>query len=380
MSDFQLFDIPAKIDIESLDKILIEMNRCGGSDLKLYGENKGFASVYGRLVPVTKRKLRAGELQDLLKQMYDIHSEALLGRGDPINDAYEVRVGTVKEGVEHVVRSRYRMNAVSCERFSRKSLSITLRSIPTMPPSPDEISLEKEILEAFTTSHQGLFPVIGGTGNGKSTLLAAILRHSLEQENANRTLVTIEEPIEFVYDDVIKPSSLVTQIQVGRDLNSFDAGIVNALRMDPTDILVSESRDVQTITAAIDGSRTGHNVFTTIHANDIPGSIQRIEGMFDAGMQGQAREGLIEALGGMVAQRLVPTVDGKRTAIREFLLFDEQMKMSLMGSKNIANDVRKLVNSYGMPMIDSAKKSYESGKISKEEFKRLEFSYGRNTK
>ncbi|PJF38600.1 MAG: defect in organelle trafficking protein DotB (ATPase), partial [Phototrophicales bacterium] len=226
----------------------------------------------------------------------------MLGKSTPIDTSLEF-MRSVDGGSPE--RLRFRVNAVSCLRKGRRSITITLRSIPTTPPTYQTLGVEDEIIEACLKSSQGICLVAGATGHGKSTLLASILRGLLEVNEGAENLVTIEHPIEFVYDDVNKGSALVTQMEVGRDIASFSKGVENALRMAPTTILIGESRDQETITKTIEAGNTGHLAYSTLHANSVSASIARMVSACDVEIQNKIKVDLIDALKLIVAQRLL---------------------------------------------------------------------------
>jgi defect-in-organelle-trafficking protein DotB len=188
-------------------------------------------------------------------------------------------------------------------------------------------------------------------------------------------MVTIEAPIEFVYDEIKMDNAFITQMQVGSDVESFAAGVRNSLRMAPKVILVGESRDLETVQGSLEASMTGHGVYSTVHANDVPQTFQRLVYVFPEEMQQQAKMDVLQPMRMIVAQRLIPTVDGGRTAIRELMVFDQQDKDMLMSASNMASAAFKLVNSKGKPMIVDAEQKYKDGIISEEWFKRIKLNY-----
>ncbi|AXH59494.1 type IV pilus twitching motility protein PilT [Pseudomonas amygdali] len=367
-----IFPIPPRCNnADVVNDLLHHMVSIGGSDLFILGSGEVWVSRYGRKVKLTERRLSDNEARDLIIAIYNTNAPSMLGAGDPINAAHEF----FREEGGKRQRYRFRVNAVGCLRNGRKSLTITLRTIPSLPPHWETYGVEKEIIDVTRSIDQGLILVVGATGNGKSTLLASILRDRIEGPNSHTNLVTIEHPIEFVYDEVQKDTSLVTQLQVGNDVSGFHDGVVNSLRMAPNVILVGESRDLETVQASLEAAMTGHGVFSTVHANNVPETFQRLVYVFPKDMQQQARIDVIQPMKMIVAQRLIPTVDGRRTAIRETMIFDQQDKDMMMESDNIASAAFRLVHSRGRPMVEDAKMKYEDGIISEEVYKRVLSNY-----
>lgn len=365
-------DLPPKITCaDDIREALVQMTESGGSDLFVMGGDYLWVSRYGRKEQISKRRLTDKEVEAILtdNEVYGSNAPALLGSAVPINSAYEIS--------HNGERLRYRLNAVGCLRNGRTSITTTLRTIPTTPPPVSALAVHPTILDTCRQSDQGLICVVGATGHGKSTTLAAILRDLVEDPEGHKNLVTIEEPIEFVYDGVEKPNSLVTQMEVGRFVGSFADGVKNSLRMAPTTILVGESRDYLTISASVEASITGHVVFTTVHANSVVETIQRMIAVYPQDLQNQAKQDILQALKMVVAQRLIPSLDGKRVALREFILLNsDEDKRILAEATSLTSAVTDLLWRSGQPMAKSAREAYEAGLISKEWMERVFINYG----
>lgn len=370
---------PRIVSEDTVQELLENMESHGGSDLFILGGREVIMSLHGKKVFCTKRRINDKEAEFLIEKIYGTNAISKLGEASPLNPSYEFKstISDEGEGRKRTIRHRFRCNAVSCLRFGRKSMTITLRTIPTTPPSVIDMAVEEEILDVCRKSDQGLILVVGATGNGKSTLLASILRDQLEDPYGFRNLVTIEHPIEFVYDDIEMGSSFCTQMEVGKHIQSFSEGVVNALRMAPTTILVGEARNYEEITAALEASVTGHVVFSTVHANSVAETFQRMIATFPEELQHQGKADLIQALKCVVAQRLIPTADGKRTAIREFLVLDQAVKDHLMNADNLAVAANEVVAKYGKPMMSDVETKYNNGIITEEVYNKQKVNYER---
>jgi defect-in-organelle-trafficking protein DotB len=368
-------DIPVRIIAGStLRDLLVRMEDIGGSDLFIMGGSEVWTKRFSKMVKLTKRKLSDKEAFSIITEIYGTNAEAKLGSGTKIDTSLEF---VTNDAAGNSLRHRFRVNAISCLRNGRKSITITLRTIPSVPRSIHEQDVDQELIEACQMADSGLIVVAGATGNGKTTLLAGLIRDQIEAIAGNRVIVTIESPIEFVYDDIDKPSSIITQLEVGQHVESFGDGVINSLRMAPSTILIGETRDQETAEAAVESSTTGHVVFTTVHANTAPETIYRLLSLFPEEMQHQAKQNIIQSLKVIVAQRLIPTVDGKRTAIREYLIFNQEIKDLLLASNNLAACAFDIVEKYGKPMMKDVSEKFERGMISETEFNRQKLNYDR---
>lgn len=352
-----------------LDLLLKGMVTLDGSDLFLMSESPAFLSLNGRKVKVTARNLAYQEIVATITDFYGSHTQSALGSGVPIDMSYEF----IDE--EANKRYRFRVNVSTCLRNGRDALTATFRTIPTDPPNAAQLGIEDEIMDVFYNTDQGLILVVGATGNGKSTTLAAGIRSLLEQPDGHRNLITLEKPIEFVYDSVEKPTSFVTQMEIGRNASSFSEGVHNTLRMAPTHILVGETRDRETAEASLEASITGHAVISTVHANSVSQTLQRLLALFPEESKRRVMQDLMDATKMIIAQRLVPTVDGKRCAIREFLIFDSKVRNYLREAKNITEAADEMVSKYGQSMMDDVTAKLKEGRISKETFERQKYNY-----
>jgi twitching motility protein PilT len=171
------------------------------------------------------------------------------------------------------------------------------------------------VVRELADQERGVVLVTGTTGSGKSTTLAAMVRHI--NENRAKHIVTIEDPIEYLYRDA---RSEINQREVGADTDSFEQALRRVLRQDPDVILIGEMRDQVTVQTALSAAETGHLVFSTLHTADAGETINRILEFYEPHEQMQARSMLASVLTGVVSQRLVPEADGEgRVAICEVL-------------------------------------------------------------
>ncbi len=354
---------PVRLNIDVVNEILIHCVKLGASDITFQTSEPIYAEIYGRLKKVTRRRLANTEVSELLNEMYGPNASALIMSGKDIDTHYEIRPNRTD-------RYRFRINGTGCQVEGHDGIQITARTIPTDPPKLDTMNLPKTILDALAPE-QGVVYVTGATGSGKSTLLAAIIRNITEDAESNRKVLTYEAPIEFVFDNVEKVSSIVSQSEIPRHLPSFAAGVRNALRRKPRLILVGEARDPETIGAVMEAAMTGHPVYTTLHSNSVAETIRRLVITFPPEERQGRTIDIIETVRLVISQRLVPTIEGKRVALREYLIFDEKIRDILLETDilNITNVVRKLVREYGRTMEADAHEKYKEGLITERQYK-----------
>jgi twitching motility protein PilT len=206
--------------------------------------------------------------------------------------------------------ARFRVNALR----QRGGISLAFRFVPFYIPSIDEWGLP-QIFKELILRPRGLILVTGPSGSGKSTTLAAMLSHL--NDNATRSVITIEDPIEFIFRN---KKCLILQRDLGDDTKSFSTAVIHALRHDADVIVIGEMRDLDTISTAITAAETGHLVLGTLHTIDAPQSIDRIIDIFPHGQQQQIRVQLSQVIEAVISQTLLPRIDAGRIAAFEIMI------------------------------------------------------------
>src|SRR6185503_13960395 len=196
----------------------------------------------------------------------------------------------------------------------RGELCISMRYVKAKVPDFEQLGLPP-VLKEVAESPRGIVLLSGTTGCGKSTTLAAMIEHI--NCNLRRHIVTMEDPIEYVFED---NQSIIEQREVGLDTESFYSGLRAALRQDPDVIMIGELRDAVTFAAAMNSADTGQMVLSTVHTTNASQSITRIMDYFKADEREQVRRQLSVTLRAVVCQRMVPTLDGKMTPACEIML------------------------------------------------------------
>ncbi len=360
--EFILPDEPARFTARDMDRMMLHCTAKGASDITIQTDSQILTEIHGRLYPVTTRKMSQTEVGEMLNSIYGPNGTTHLSSGHDVDTHYEIRP-------DRTSRFRFRINGTACQVEGHDGIQITARTIPAEPPALNTMGVDQPILDNMAPM-QGTIVVTGSTGSGKSTLLAAIIREIVMVEDANRKVLTYEAPIEFVYDAVDKPSSIISQSEIPKHLPSFADGVRNALRRKPTLILVGEARDAETIAAVIDAALTGHPVYTTLHSNGVADCVRRMISTFPADERHGRALDILETLRMVIWQKLVPTVDNKRVALREFLIFDEEVRDILVNTEveMLAARTRLLLKERGQPMIFDAKRKFDAGLISERTF------------
>ncbi len=269
----------------ALNDILLAMLQRRGSDLHLKVGRPPMFRISGEMVPTEFEELHPGDVEELVTGMLAPHMRERLEQERGIDFSYSFED-----------KARFRVNAF----YQRGHVGAVLRAVPMRIPNIDQLYLPKVVYDV-AMSHDGLVLVTGPTGSGKSTTLAALI--DLINDKRQAHIMTIEDPIEFVYTD---RNSVINQREIGMDATTFAAALKHVLRQDPDVILVGEMRDPETITTAITAAETGHLVFSTLHTNDAPQTVDRILDSFPPDQQHQVRMQLSTVLRAVISQRLIP--------------------------------------------------------------------------
>lgn len=282
-----------------LDKLLQAMINRDASDLFISAGLAPSAKINGELTPLTEQKLSDEAALALVKQaLGEAHLDEYLTHK-------EANFAIAREGI-----GRFRVSAF----WQREMAGMVIRRIVTEIPTVEQLKLP-EALVKLIMAKRGLILVVGGTGTGKSTSLAALIGH--RNQNSRGHILTIEDPVEFVHQH---GQCMVTQREVGSDTESFDAALKSSLRQAPDVIMVGEIRSQEVMEYALTFAETGHLCVATLHANNANQAIERVMQMVPEDKVNKLMFDLSLNLRGIVAQQLVPTVEGGRVAAIEILL------------------------------------------------------------
>lgn len=351
-----LDDEPIRLVGEEFDRLLVWAVAQGASDITLQDDEPVWLEIHGRNHPVTRRVMSNAELIEIVNGIYGANGATQIFSGRDIDVSYEVYIDRLR-------RLRFRVNGAAIQAKSGTGIQITLRALPDEPARLVDLGVESEIVAACEPA-QGLVLITGPTGSGKTTLLGAIIRHKIERADAHRKVLTFEAPIELRYDKVKGPDSYVAQAEVPRHEHSFAAGLRSALRRKPADILVGECRDAETMGTSCEAALTGHTVYSTLHSNGVAETVRRMISVFPA-MERQGRAiDLAESLRLVVTQVLLPTVDGRRVAAREFLVFDADVRDALLSTEvdRWPQVTRSLIRERGQGMGMAVRRIFDDGR------------------
>ncbi len=284
----------------SMKYLLHALLKHGASDLHLKSGRPPMYRINGKLVAAKMAELSTEAVKEIL---YGILSDKLIR---DFEKNCQVDCSFLLEGM-----GRFRANVY----VQRGTVAGVIRMIPLTIPSLESLNLPP-VLKELAMKKRGLVLITGSTGSGKSTTMAAMINHI--NENRHSHIVTIEDPIEFVYRDM---KSSVSQREVGSDALTMHDALMGAMRQDPNVITIGEMRQTETIETALTAAETGHLVFSTLHTNDAKSTIDRIVDVFPPASKNQVRIQLSACLLAIVSQKLVPRADGEgRVAVCEVLI------------------------------------------------------------
>jgi len=334
------------MDILSLVRLASEK---GASDIHIVAFSPPLFRVKGSMEPVTEMETLSPEDVDRSfeeitseEQRAEFYTKLELDFGYSVPDVGRIRCNAAKQ---------------------RGTTTLVIRLLPSMVPGIDELGLP-EVCKDLVVRPRGLVMVSGPTGSGKSTTLSAMINYLNNTES--RRVVTIEDPIEFVYTN---DKCTITQRELGGDTKSFAEALRHVLRQDPDVILVGEMRDLETASAALEIAETGHLVLTTGHAPSAPQAVERIIDLFPPYERDSARSRLASLLNGILCQALVPKVDGTgRIAAIEVLLATPAVRSNIREGKTYQLPNAMLTQArMGMVLLDNALVNhFRKGIISRE--------------
>ena len=332
-----------------MHKLLAAMSQAGGSDLFIACDFPPSMKSNGSMQPLTAQKLSAEAARMLAHAMMNQAQREEFEREMECNFAISI------PGI-----SRFRVNVY----VQQRCVSMVIRTIASEIPNFEKLGLP-EVLKEVVMAKRGLVLVVGATGSGKSTSLAAMIDH--RNRSSAGHIITVEDPVEYVHPS---QKSLVTHREVGIDTLSWHNALKNTLRQAPDVILIGEIRDTETMEHAIAFAETGHLCLGTLHANNANQTMDRIINFFPEERRNQLLMDLSSNLRAIVSQRLIRTEDGKgRKAAIEILLNTPTIsEMIFKGNFHAIKEIMHKSRELGMCTFDQALyELYNKGYIAYEE-------------
>ncbi len=333
--------------------ILFKANEKKVSDIHLKIGAKPFFRSHKHLMPEESLpEITEAIMNNIVKELIDKYPNRL----EELNNKGEIDISYA------VDFARYRVNIYK----EMGKFAIALRVLSNYIPKPDELYLPSVMPDIVLKYTKGLILVTGPTGSGKSTTLASLI--DIVNEHYDRTIITIEDPIEYVYKD---KKSYIVQREVGLDTMSFQSGLRAALREDPDVILVGEIRDMETALIALQAAETGHLVFSTLHTTDAKETVNRFIGIFPLDMREQIKLMFASALVAIFSQRLLPRADIPSVVPAVEIMLNigaiKDVLLDLTRIDEISELIRKNKSYYGTQDFDThLLELYNKGFISQE--------------
>lgn len=331
-------------------------------------------------IAITEKPLTAKHVDAMVEAITGgVGGMTKLMSGESIDRAEDFRSMSPDENGEYK-RARFRINLMRVFHMEQDGVQITIRKIDFSPPQLNQIGVsEDDDIYKHFFGEQGLSLVTGPTGSGKSTTLAAFLQNHFMKESNHLIGNTYEEPIEYVHDytNMNSPNSRIYQTEVPSGISSFEEALKRSLRRQPEIIMIGELRDTKTISAAIEAGLTGHLVLSTTHTNGVPATVKRLVTIFPANERESRQIDIIEQLNIILAQRLLRTVDGKKVAVREHLVFTDEIKdrLQTINPLHLNTEIRKIMNEKRQGMLFEAKKLFDDGVIARGEYMKIASIY-----
>lgn len=384
---FTPYQFEGGLNKESVKNFFVWCARQDASDIHIQGGGHLVISRHGRLLKASSFPVADDTLSQLIDQVFTPEVRATVRGGRPVDRALQLDGNeNDRYGLKRGERMRFRCNFVQATAGRLDTtLALTMRIINSLIPDLEAMGLEQDLFDVLLAP-SGLGLIGGITGSGKSTLLASAYRYC-QKHYPDRKITTIEDPVEYVLgrpEDILEP----TQLQLGRDVGSYAEGIRAALRRAPSIIGVGEMRDQETLLSGVLAGQLGHLNLSTLHIDSPGEAIPRCLAVVPEGMREAIANDLMGVLQYIVVQKLLRTTDGKRQAVREYIIFDDPLRAKLreMSYTQWGHHINAIIKLERRRLADHAWDLYLQGRIDRSELSQAmtpyqlrELEQGRNT-
>ncbi len=305
----------------ALDSFMSHVHRLGAEQIMFSTWKRASFRLWGDNHWVERPSLDVAETGLIVNHLYGADGMARIQGGKDLNVMYVI-------GVSRTQTLRFRVNVSGIVTSKGDGANVTIRPVKDLPPPLERQNVEPEILKAYRMK-KGLMIVSGATGSGKSTLIGGMTMAKLLDPGAHLNIIECAEPIEFLLDRVKSPSSTINQSEIPRNIESFETYMEGAMRRQPTDIIIGECRKPEHMEATIRAAISGHATCTTLHAENVALTMQRVAGLFPPEQMKNLMISASQALRLIINQRLVKDPRDKWTPLREYLVFDAPFRKKL---------------------------------------------------
>lgn len=374
LNAFILENEPIRMSVHQIDDFLEAAVNAKASDISIKSDDLVRVEILGVYYNATRRPWASPEVDEIMSKIFgSSNARTEINSLKELDFAYEIMMRNGE-------RQRFRVNITGAMGVNEHGVEISMRALPRVTPTKESVGLSDHEIAAMMP-RDGIVIIAGGTGHGKSTTLAAVICEHLRSVKSPVKIIDIQHPVEYTFRDVMKESkrssSFIVQMGVGVNIRSFAAGVRAALRKKPSIISVGEARDSETISASIEGSLTGHLVYTTTHASSIGETIQRLLSRFEGADREAKAIDLCSSLRFIMVQSLVERTDKPgRIPMREYLRITERIRerMARLPLRDWPQYLTDEVNGkvagtteddLRKSMRESASEAYKAGKISK---------------
>jgi defect in organelle trafficking protein DotB len=364
---FEPFEFRGDLDPDTFKRFIVYAAKRGVSDILVQGGDHIWVELHGRQRQASFQTVKQGQLSALISSVWGAEVEGAIRSGKGADRSLEL-FGEALD-IPRGKRLRCRCNFVQARvALLDAAYSITLRLIPTELPDITKMGIEPDLFQSFYPA-KGLVVVCGPTGSGKTTLQAGVYAYA-GVEMPDRKVITYEDPVEFVLGGPHWKGPQPAQSQIGRDIADFPSGLRNAMRRKPSIIGIGEARDLETVDAAIEAGLTGHLCYATSHTDSVAETINRLIQVYPPAQQSAIASRLVGSLCLIVVQRLVKTTDGRRKAIREYVIFDRELRNSLQDQpyESWPKMLRQRLEAEGATLADKAWTLLQRREIDPQEF------------